>query len=122
MTMTMMMMMMMMMMMTMGSGGWHACAPPHSYPLLPWHQQWRVACVTHIPPHSHLFTPPVDGGDPFKNDGAAYNPHTIPSFNFVYSPLLGGFFSTVINDNGMVCIPHAAPFCLFYPSNVFNLI
>jgi hypothetical protein len=48
-------------------------------------------CNAHTAPFP-LIHPPVDGGDPFKNDGAAYNPHAAPSFNFVYPPLLGGFF------------------------------
>jgi len=56
-------------------------------------------CNSHTAPFP-LIHPPVDGGDSFKNDGAAYNPHAAPSFNFVYPPLLGFFLSTVVNDDG----------------------
>jgi len=56
-------------------------------------------CNPHTAPFP-LIHPPVDGGDPFKNDGAAYNPHAAPSFNFVYPPLLGGFSFTVVSDDG----------------------
>ena len=71
-------------------------------------------CNPHTAPFP-LIHPPVDGGDSFKNDGAAYNPHAAPSFNFVYPPLLGFFSPLSLTTTGTACIPHAAPFCLFYP-------